>query len=351
MHMSTHRKWTTLLIGALFFTNTTRAQAFENPGDYMEYIGKANEKVTTIYLSYLSAVGHNKSARKVEKRRQEVTNIISDTRFNIAGMPPWKGDRTFRDTAAAYFKLLYSVFNEDYAKIVNMEEIAEQSYDAMEAYMLAQEKAGEKLQEASARQQRTQKAFADKYGITMVDNQTAIENKSKEASALMKHYNDVYLVFFKAYKQEAYLIDAAGKKNIAAIEQNKNALQKFAKEGEQKLKSLQGYNNDPSLIIACRTTLDFYQSEAERAQLFTEFILKEEAFAKLKKSFDSRPASQRTQKDIDEFNKGVADINAAVNTFNATNNGLNKERDKALNVWNNAVKKYLDAYMPVQRKA
>jgi hypothetical protein len=49
------------------------------------------------------------------------------------GIAPWKGDRSFRDTTVAYLKLLYIVFNEDYGKIVNMEEIAEQSYDAMEA--------------------------------------------------------------------------------------------------------------------------------------------------------------------------------------------------------------------------
>lgn len=345
------RKWIVAFIAALLLHTGANAQNFETSGQYMDYIGKANEKVTAIYLSYLSAVGHNKSARKVEKRRQEVTTAIFDTRFDIMGMPTWKGDRTYRDTTVAYFKLLYNVFNEDYAKIVNMEEIAEQSYDAMEAYMLAQEKASEKLAEATERQKRVQKVFADKYGITIVDTESELDAKSKQASALMKHNSEVYLIFFKANKQEAYLMDAVAKKNIAAAEQSLNALQKFAAEGAQKLKALQGYNGDPGLINACAAALQFYEAEAEKAKFYTEFMLKEEAFAKLKKSFDTRPSSQRTQKDIDEFNKGVKDYNDAINAYNSNNNALNKEREKALANWNNTVKKYLDTYMPVQRKA
>jgi hypothetical protein len=265
-------------------------------------------------------------------------------------MPPWKGDRSYRDTTVAYMKLLYNVFNEDYGKIVNMEEIAEQSYDAMEAYMLAQEKAQEKLQEASDRQSVMQKKFGAKYNVTIVDEQTDLERKSKQASDLMKHYDEVYLIFFKPYKQEAYLMDAINKKNIIGIEQNKNSLQKFAEEGMEKLKNMNGYNNDPSLIVSCRQAMNFYKAEAAKMQMATDFFLKEENFNKLKKNFDTKPASRRTQQDIDQYNKGVNEINSAVNEYNSSNKELNKQRDAMLDHWNGTVKKYLDNYMPVQRK-
>ena len=253
-----------LFVALTCFCFSPNAQSFENVGQYMEYISKTNEKLTSMYLSYLSAVGHNKSARKVEKRRQEVVDNIFNGRLQIQGMPPWKGDRSYRDTTVAYLKLMYSVFNEDYAKIVNMEEIAEQSYDAMEAYMLAQEKANEKLLDASQRKQRTQKEFGEKYNVTIVDNTSELEMKSKQASELMNHHDKVYLIFFKAYKQEVYLMEAISKKNVTSIEQNKNALQGFAEEGLKTLKSLKGYNNDPSLIVACQQALQFYNDEARK---------------------------------------------------------------------------------------
>jgi hypothetical protein len=331
-------------------SSKSNAQSFETAGQYMNYIGKANEKITSMYLSYLSAVGHNKSARKVDKRRQEVIKTIFDTRFDIQGMPPWKGDRTYKDTTVAYLKLLYNVFNEDYSKIMDMEDIAEQSYDAMEAYMLAQEIATQKLAEAGERQEKMQKIFADKNNVELLANTSELEQKSKQASLLMNHYNKVYLIFFKAYKQEAYLLDAIAKKNITAIEQNKNALQNFAEEGLQNLKALKGYNNDHTLLVACREALQFYKSEAAQIQYTSDFILKEEGFVKMKKAFDSTPASKRTQKDVDEFNKEVNDLNAMVKSYNLKNNQMNKDRDKALNTWNSSVKSYLDTYTPVQRK-
>ncbi len=339
-----------LLFSFTLLKNRSIAQAFENPGQYMDHISKANQVLTEKYLVYLSGMSHGKSARKVEKRRMEVLQAISDTKFSIMGMPPYKGDRTLKDTTVAYLKILNSVFNEDYGKIVNMEEIAEQSYDLMEAYMLAQEKAHEKLEHASVRQNEMQKQFAAKHNITLIESESTSEAKMKIASDVMKHYDEVYLIFFKAYKQEAYLMDAIKQKNVNSIEQNLNSLQNFSEQGLDKLKALKGYSNDASLIIACRNQLSFYKDEAKKGSIITDFYLKEENFAKLKKQFDAKQGSKRTQQDIDQFNKGVNDINTAVNTFNAYNNDLNKQRNNNLNGWNSAVKKYMDEYIPTQKR-
>jgi hypothetical protein len=47
----------------------------------------------------------------------------------------------------------------------------------------------------------------------------------------------------------------------------------------------------------------------------------------------------------------VNDFNEAVNNYNKVNKQINKDREKILDNWNRLVKKYLDDYMPVQRKA
>ncbi len=334
----------------LFNPFRSTAQTFEHAGQYLDYIGKANEALTIKYLTYMSAVSHGKSARKVEKRRNEVVNAITDTKFNVMGMPPWKGDRSFKDTTVAYLKILNTVFNEDYSKIVNMEEIAEQSYDAMEAYLLAQEKAYEKLDQAAERQHEIQKQFAAKNNITLVESTSELEEKSKTANEVLAHCNEVYLVFFKPYKQEGYLIEAMNQKNLVSMEQDINALKKMAEEGMEKLKKIKGYNNDASLIAACRNMLIFYRSEASKSASQTDFFLKEESFAKIKKQFESKPASKRTQQDVDQYNNAVNDMNAASKSFNATNNEINKERSAALNDWNKAYNRYRDEYMPKQAR-
>lgn len=343
-------QWPLVTLSFLFlFSNRIAAQTFENAGEYMDHISKANSALTEKYLGYLSAASHGKSTRKVEKRRQEVVNAISDTRYNIMGMPPYKGDRSLKDTTVAYLKMLNYIFNEQYGKIVNMEEIAEQSYDAMEAYLMAQEKAQEKLAEASKKQRDMQKQFADKNNVTLIESENELEAKMKIVDAVMDHYNDVYLISFKCYKQEAYLMDAIDRKNLVSIEQNNNSLQKFAEEGLDKLKTLKGYNNDPSLIVACRDLMNFYKMEAGKGAAISDFFLKQENFAKLKKQFDAKSGSKRTQQDVDQFNKAVNETNAAIEDFNKTNNELNKARSSVTDNWNKVYKKYMDTYIPMQR--
>ena len=340
-----------LLSCFLFFLSLhPSAQTFEHAGEYMDFIGKANDALTIKYLTYMSAVSHGKSARKVEKRRTEVVNAISDTKFSIMGMPPWKGDRSFKDSTVAYLKILNTVFNEEYSKIVNMEEIAEQSYDAMEAYILAQEKAYEKLDQARQRQHEIQKKFAAKNNINLIESTSELETKSKTANEVLSHCNEVYLIFFKPYKQEGYLIEHMNRKNLVSMEQDINSLNKMAEDGIEKLKKIKGYNNDASLIAACTKMLIFYKSEAGRGTSLTDFLLKEESFAKIKKQFEAKPASKRSQQDIDQFNKAVDEMNAASKEFNSTNNGLNKERSAALNDWNKAYNMYMDEYMPKQQR-
>lgn len=329
----------------LFLLKST-AQTFQHAGEYMDYIAKANQALSEKYISYLSGVSHGKSARKVEKRRQEVLSSIYETRITIQGMPPYKGDKSLRDSAVAYYKLLNHVFNEEYGKILNLEEIAEESYDAMEAYMLAQKRAQEKLELATKAQQEIEKDFAGRHNVNLIESASTLSNKMKIAGAVMDHYDEVYLVFFKSYKQEGHLLDAVNRKDILGIEQNMNSLQTFAEEGLEKLKSIKGYGGDNSIVIACRNILLFYKSEARQAKGYTDYYLKTDNFEKIKKAFEK---GKRTKQSVDEYNAAVKDINAAVNDYNKLNNQLNDQRSKELKSWNTTVSKYLDTYMPMRK--
>lgn len=339
-----------LSIGITIFVAPVSAQLYESAADYLGFINKKSEELTAKYLAYISAVSHGKSARKVDKRRVEVVNAIGDTRYEIMAMGPWKGDRSLKDTTVAYLKILNTVFNEDYGKIVNMEEVAEQSYDAMEAYLLAQQLAYEKLNKAGDMQHEMQRKFAAKNNINLIENQSAMGAKAEIVSKVMDHCNEVYLVFFKSYKQEAYLMDAVSKNNLVSIEQNLNSLERFSKEGIDKLGNMKGYNNDGSLIAACRNIMNYYLAEVKKGAVITDFILKQEAFTKMKKQFDLKPANKRTQQDVDQFNNSVNEINAASNNFNKSMAELNKQGSSALNDWNKTYSKYMDEYMPKQSK-
>jgi len=324
------------------------SQSGESAVDHMAFFTNRELELSKKYLDYMSQVAHSNRARKMEKRRQEVIAGIRQSLNEATRLRPYKGDATLRNAYKEYWDILLKVFNEDYHKIVNMEEIAEQSYDAMEAYLLAQEKAGDVLSDAQDRIEPVYNAFAEKNNIRLVSSgDTKLEKKMRQVGAVTSYYHQIFLIFFKSYKQEAYVMEALAKKDINGIEQNRATLVKFAGEGMQKLDTMKAFKGDGSLVTACRKVLEFHKGEAEK-QLpgLNDFLLKNDEFEKIKKAFDAKPAGKRTQTDIAVYNKAVDDLNAALASSNKLITAMNAGRDKVLENWDLRKKRFMEMHVP-----
>ncbi|MBO9571648.1 MAG: hypothetical protein J7497_05495 [Chitinophagaceae bacterium] len=326
------------------------AQEYNTPVAYMNYINNANKALSVKFLGYISASSHGKNMKKVEKRRADLLDFIYETRIKIYEMPSYNGDKALRDSAVSYLKIMYSVFNEDYSKLVNMEEIAEQSYDAMEAYLLAQEKAGERLNQAYDAYGVAYNEFAKNNNVTLIDTESELEQKLSTANKVSEYYHQVYLIFFKCYKQEMYLMDALTTNNMNALEQNRSALISVCEEGLGKLKELKGYSGDRSLEATCRSVLLFLKDEAEKKiPVLYEYAINKENVEKLGKSLESKSASERTKNEVDSYNNAVAVLNKSVTAYNNTNQELNARRKDILNNYNSSVQSFMSTHMPYSR--
>lgn len=333
-----------LLLGAFAVSHAQ----YNTPVDYMNAVTGDSKNISAKVWSYISASSHSKSTKKVEKSRMELLETISSAMKKLAKVPPYEGDASFRDSALMYLELSFHIFNEDYANIVNMEEVAEQSYDYMEAYMLAREKANDKLDGAFDMLRSEQQKFADGHNINLVEAEEDQQSKNmKIANEVYKYYNELYLIFFKSYKQEVFMMEAMQREDVNAVEQNKNSLSTYSKDGLTKIAALSSYKNDRSLIDAAKSMLEFYQKEADKdVAIITDYYLKKEKFDKLKAAFEAKKESSRTQTDVDQYNTGVKELNTAVNTFNATNQELNQKRAQYLDRWNMSVQNFLDRHVP-----
>lgn len=314
---------------------------------YLETIGNEFQEISQNSMSYTSAASHGKSARKVEKRRTELINSIKAAETRIRRMKPFAGDASLRDSVVAYLVIDRIVMTEDYGKILNMEEIAEQSYDAMEAYLLAKEKAEEKLEAAYDRVGEQQKLFANRNNIKIVEGTSKLGKKLEKSGRVISYHNKVYLLFFKSYKNEAYLMDALNKKDISAMEQTKNTLLTSAEQDLEKLGPIPAFNGDNTLKTACQQMLAFYKMEAsQKVPEMVNFLLKQENFEKMNKAIQAKRPADRSQTDIDNYNNAVKEFNAAVDKVNAMHNDLNKKRSALLEQWNNASENFLDKHVP-----
>lgn len=320
---------------------------YSTPVEYMNAFTSLDIEMANDYMSYLSAVAHGHRARKMEKRRKELLATVAEGRKKAMALPPYQGNNSLRQAYVDYVGLLHAVLNEDYGKIVNLEEIAEQSYDAMEAYLLAEDQANEKLRIASDTLHNSYRKFAADNHVRLIDSESKTSKKLEQAGRVNRYYNQIYLIYFKSSKQEIYLIDAMNKNDLNAFEQNRSSLSAVSAEGLQKLTTVKPFDGDYTLVIFARKLLELYKVEADqKLKIYPNLVLQKDQFDKFKKTYDEKPERTRTQADVNQYNKFVNDINKTTDTFNKANNEVNASRSKLTDAWQTAVEKFMDVHTP-----
>jgi hypothetical protein len=320
----------------------SQAQTENKAVNYMNEVSVFTDELKNETWRYLRAVTRGKSDRKVEKKRQILISGIRTQKSEILRKREFAENCALKKAVVDYLDMSYTVLKEDFDKILDMEDIAEQSFDLMEAYITAKEMANKKLDKASEDLQKAEEAFAAENNITLI--QAELDKKSlkiKKASDALEYYNDIYLIFFKSYKQEAYVLEAYSRSDINALEQNLNTLKEFNKEGLQKISELENYNGDASLKSAAKLLLNYYDQEAsEHFPEIVDFYISKDNFEKLTKVMESKKKKDLTEDDVNNYNDAVKKYNKAVNEVNVVNETMNKQRARNTDLWNKQIEDY-----------
>lgn len=321
---------------------------YANAGEYMTNISQEFHKITEAYLFYNSEIAHSKKARAVEKSRQELISTVTNAKKRAMAMPEWDGNGTFRDAAVEFFRIYEIVLKEDYEQIMNLEDIAEQSYDAMEAYMTVKDMASEKLNEANEVVETAEEKFAADFNIKLIQaEEDKITKKAKETAEVNKYHRMVYLIFFKAYKQEVYLTEAQKTGDVSAMQQNQSSLIKVSEEQLKYLDTIPKFKGSASLKEACHNYLMFTLKEAKEAD-FVSYFLEKEKFEEVQKKF--KLISKPNKEEATEYNQAVESYNNAANKSNKENANWNNLRARALNDWNNESQGFISKNVPRYKK-
>lgn len=341
-------KTLTKILFALLLTVSyhTNAQKFDTALEYLEFIGKEQEIVTKSTWKYTKAVAHSKSDRNINKKRKSLIKTVERSIAKIKKAQGFDGNG-YKNNVLRLMNLNESLLKQDYAKIVDMKAVAEQSYDLMEAYVLAQEMADEKMAESQAEYETQFYDYAAKHKINIVESDNDLGKKMKVSNKVFKHTSSMHLAFFKVYINEVYLWKAINKKDVSGIQQNANALSETAKEGLELLKTQEAYKNDKSLILSTKAVFEFFIDEAEnKIPQISEFLILNDDFITIKNTLEKTPEKKRTKEQIDAYNGKIKEINDAGNNYNKLNESLNASRQKVLNKLEEAKAKFLSRHVP-----
>ncbi|WP_296316516.1 LIC11966 family surface protein [Winogradskyella sp. UBA3174] len=338
------RKIITICI--FLFTVSLSAQKFDTALDYLEFVSEQQEGITKKMWTYTKAIAHGKSDRNVNNKRKSLLKTLDRSIEKIKKAPGFDGVE-FKNQLLKRLQFNKDLLNDEYAKIIDMKAVAEQSYDAMEAYMMAQELADKRMEEIQEEYEVNYYAFANKNKINIVESETDLSKNMSISNEVFSYYKNMYLIYFKVYINEIYLMDALNSNDANAIQQNANALSESAKEGLQVLKSIEHYKNDKSLSIATKKAFEFFIDEAEnKVPVLTDFLVLSEDLEKTKATIEKTAERKRTKEQIDGYNAMISKFNKGVKQYNNTNTALNKKRQVVINVLNTTNQKFLSKHIP-----
>ncbi|QNR23455.1 LIC11966 family surface protein [Croceimicrobium hydrocarbonivorans] len=331
-----------LLLGAF----SMQAQSAGEAAAYMGQIGESIEEMKGETWSYLKAATRGRSARTLERKRQSIIEELKNVKSEIRKIGAFKGDRSYQQEVINYLDMTDIVLREDYAKIMDMEDIAERSYDGMEAYLLAKDIAGEKMDSAFSIYKNAEEAFANKYGVNLIEGEkTKKDEKIAKANKALKYYNRIFLEVFRAQVQEAYVVEALNNADLVSLEQNLNALKTAVAKAQANLDTFSTFGGDKKLLYSAQRLLKYYENScANNLPKLVDFYVKKDNFDRLQKKMEATKKRDLTQEDVDAFNAAVEDYNKMVPEFNNVNERNNEAREQAIKSWEDGVEDFFDQH-------
>lgn len=336
------------LISFLLITVMASAQVFKTPVDYLSYIGKEQENITRSTWKYTSAIAHSKSARRIDNTRKLlVKNIDAATAKIQAISNGYNGDTEYQNQILQYLDMVRKSINEEYEKIIDMQEVSTQSYDFMEAYIMAKDMINKKMDDEFEKVKLAQNKFAQKYKITLTDNNSELGKKIQLSNEVFDYHTELYLLFFKSNVTDTYLSKAIENKDLSAIQQNASALEQYSNEGLEKLKTIAPYQNDKSMIEITQKALLFYKDQTQQyIPKIINYLMLSEKFDNAKKTMESKSKNDITQEEVNNYNTLVKQMNQEINNYNKLNISNNNEKNAILNQWNTTSDNFINTHVP-----
>lgn len=338
-----------LLTLAIITQSSAQSSQIAQAGQYLEKIGAQFENIRAQQLSYQSAVAHSKKKRQIEEERRELNKAQLVAKSVISKMSCFENDCALRDTILYCLDISYKAYKEEYDKIIDMEEQAEKSYDVMELMMNIQDEVDRKLNEAYDAYGKEWEGFANKYGIQILEDKSKEAKKSHSNAETNDYLNKIFLKNYRIRVQENVFFDALSTKDVATMQLCINSINENIEKTMEEIKTIPDHKNDPSVKNAYIKTLENSKTNATtNFPKIVQFFLASENFTKIKAAFDNKKKSERTQKDVDEYNNALQQYNNGIAEYNTLQsnavNNTNKINDKLEETIRLFMKKHIAVY-------
>lgn len=226
------------------------------------------EMIATVQknFEYISFSVYSEEYDQMETKRKEVVEEIVKAKGQVQKMPPLEGNTRLRDEAVAVLNEYQHAFELDYQKIIGLKRKSRDSFESMEAYFEAQDKAEEKVNKATKQMRKAQHVYADQHNMNVVDNKNddELELKMKKVIAVNNYWRSIFLDYFKISKQCDRMWDVLPNQKANAIDRERLQVVKVIDQILPSLKSKPDFNGDMEFRDQTINIVEYFQSVAAK---------------------------------------------------------------------------------------
>ena len=344
------KKITKNLLVSLFllvFSAGSVAQDFTSAHDYLAYILQNENIVANNMWNYIKISAHSNSDKKIERKKDKLIQTIKEVSHNIGTMPPFEGDAALRDSLVVFFERSIEILNGDFEEVEKLELEANTSYQAMKKYLNAQSNANQNYSEANNKILEQVDYFAEQNNLELIADNSKLNANLKISNIVYDYYNKFYLIFFRGYIEDTYIIDAVNMQDTTKLKIHIDSLTSAYTTGKAEIGNLLSYNGDNSLKLACQNALNHYKKEATvQLPIIINFFRVDAELRKVKAEYEAIPEAEITQDDVNKYNFTISKYNTAIGEYNETIEIMNNELKENYKQWTKAVEKFLKNHIP-----
>ncbi|MEM6726561.1 MAG: hypothetical protein AAF598_21160 [Bacteroidota bacterium] len=290
-------------------------QTFTDPGAYNNAIVDEQTRITARNLDYITTSVHSKNFQLIENKRVEVIKQLQTALSYTQSLPDYEGNTKLRDKAIEVLEIYLETFKIDFNEALILKQGSEASYQAMEDYFNAQEKAEKKLDAANDTFLQAQQDFAKAFNMQIVEAEGNADNKLAVIGELNEYTRKIYLEQFRVSKINAAYVEALNTDDLERMKSKGKELQSATKASLEILETLKPFKGDAGYLNAALKLVNFYDELAQEDYPTVNEILSRK--------------DNLTKEDVDTINKVIGKLNngsgALIDKLNAENEALLKK--------------------------
>ena len=322
----------TLLLFFLISAFAT-AQEFNHPVDYNNFIVEEMNEIVGKNLEYISQSVHSEDFNAIEIKRKNLVKQIQKAYNNISQTDPYEKGEKLQSECVEVLNMYKKVFEVEFQEVNSLRRSSKESYEAMEAYFAAQDKAEKNLSKATDRFYKAQKSFIKSHGIQMEkggDKDSEMSQQFKNISEVNEYTRKLFLINFQLSKYNSIFFEAVSEKNTAGLDAKRKRIEAAADRSIEQMSKMKGYKGDKDLLEKTMKIAEFYKK------------MSSDGFASIVKVLKAKD-KDLTQTDVDAYNEAIQEYNTTIpkltDDFNNAQNELMKKHTPKVGVTNKKVKR------------